>query len=165
MAAAMLRHRLDARGVDVEVSSAGFVTEDRPAPREVLDVLEARGLDGRSHRSRRLQVGDLAGADVVIGMERRHVREVAVLDRDAFERTFTLPELGRLAGAAGPRDPDEPLRGYLRRIAGDRRPGDLLGVGVDDEVADPYGRRPSAYREAAEAIESLLDLVVPHLFP
>jgi len=164
MAALMLRHRLAERGVAAEITSAGFVTEDRPAPPEVLDVLAARGLDGRAHRSRILQAADLGVPDLIVGMERRHVREVAVLDRDAFERTFTLPDLARRAEARGPRHEGEALRDYLRRISLDRRPTDLLGVG-DDEVADPYGRNPAAYRRAADEIDALLDAVVPHLFP
>jgi len=164
MAALMLAHRLEARGVPAEVTSAGFVTEDRAAPPDVLDVLDTRGLDARAHRSRRLLAGDLTRPDLVVGMERRHVREVAVLDRDAFERTFTLPDLARRAQAHGARRPGEDLRSYLGRIGADRRPVDLLGAG-DDEVADPYGRSPAAYRRAADEIEALLDVVVPHLFP
>lgn len=164
MAEAMLRARLEQRGVAAEVSSAGFVTEDRPAPPEVLSVLEARGLDVRSHRSHRLLLPDLERPDLVVGMERGHVREVAVLDRDAFERTFTLPDLAARAEANGPRRPDEGVRDYLRRIGAGRRPRDLLGAG-DDEVADPYGRNAAAYRRAADEIESLLDVVVSRLFP
>jgi len=164
MAALLLQHRLAERGVEADITSAGFVTEDRPAPPEILELLRARGLDGTAHRSRILQAAHLAQPDLVVGMERRHVREVAVLDRDAFERTFTLPDLARRAEARGPRHPGEGLRDYLRRISTDRRPADLLGAG-DDEVADPYGRNAAAYRRAADEIESLLDVVVPHLFP
>ncbi|MFP5321073.1 MAG: hypothetical protein ACLGIC_04415 [Acidimicrobiia bacterium] len=164
MAQLMLRARLEQRGVQADVDSAGFVTQDRPAPPEILDVLVARGLDGSAHRSRRLQAPDLQRPDLVLAMERQHVREVAVLDREAFERTFTLPDLARRARAHGPRRPDEDLRAYLHRISAGRRPADVLGVG-DDEVADPYGRNAAAYRRAADEIEELLDVVVDHLFP
>jgi len=165
MAAAMLAARLGERGVPVEITSAGFVTEDRPAPPEVLEVLDARGLDVRDHRSRRLGVADLARPDLVLCMERRHVREVAVLDRDAFARTFTLPDLARRAEARGPRREGEDLRAYLERLGAGRRPVDVLGVDDADEVADPYGRSASAYRRAADEIDRLLDAVVPNLFP
>jgi protein-tyrosine phosphatase len=165
MAAAMLQARLADRGVDVEITSAGFVTEDRPAPPDVVAVLDARGLDVRSHRSRRLLAEDLERPDLVLCMERRHVREVAVLDRDAFDRTFTLPDLARRAEAHGPRHEAEHLRDYLRRISAGRRPTDVLGVAADDEVGDPYGRSSAAYRRAADEIESLLDVAIPCLFP
>jgi protein-tyrosine phosphatase len=165
MAEVMLAHRLAGRGVPVELSSAGFVTEDRPAPQEVLDVLSARGLDASAHRSRRLAAVDLERPDLVLCMERRHVREVAVLDRDAFARTFTLPDLARRVEAGGPRRPDEGVRAYLARVSAGRRPTDVLGVDAADEVADPYGRSASAYRRAADEIDHLLDVIVPHLFP
>ena len=161
----MLRERLDGRRTYVEVTSAGFVTEDRPAPKEVLDVLDARGLDVRSHRSRRLGPTDLGAADLVLCMERRHVREIAVLDREAFARSFTLPDLARRAQLHGPRGPSEGVSDWLRRISPERRPADVLGVASDDEVADPYGRSAAAYRRAAQTIDDLLDVVVRHLFP
>jgi len=165
MAAAMLRARLAERGVDAAITSAGFLTEDRPAPPPILELLDARGLDVREHRSRRLTADDLQAPDLVLCMERRHVREVAVLDRDAFERTFTLPELARRAQAHGPRRDGETVRDWLGRISAGRRPTDVLGAAPDDEVPDPYGRSSAAYRQAAEMIEHLLDVVVPHLYP
>jgi protein-tyrosine phosphatase len=164
MAEAMLRHRLERQEIPAEVTSAGFVTQDRPPPPEILGLLDARGIDARSHRSRILRQPDLQRPDLVLAMERRHVREVAVLDRDAFERTFTLPDLARRAEAHEPRRPGESLRDQLRRISVGRRPGDVLGLG-DDEVADPYGRNAAAYRRAADEIEALLDVIVPRLFP
>lgn len=161
----MLQARLAARGVDAEISSAGFLTEDRPAPPPVLDQLDARGLDVRHHRSRRLTADDLVDPDLILCMERRHVREVAVLDRDAFARTFTLPDLARRAGAHGPRRADESVRDWLRRLGAGRRPSDVLGAAPDDEVPDPYGRSAAAYRRAAELIERQLDVVVANLVP
>lgn len=165
LAAAMLGSRLEAKGAEVDITSAGFVTVGRTSPPEILDLLTARGLDGSAHRSRRLDAGELRVHDLVLCMERVHVREVAVLDRDAFDRTFTLPELARRAQAHGPRRDHEDVRPYLRRIGVGRRPVDVLGVDETDEVADPYGRSAAAYRRAADEIDRLLDVVVPHLFP
>lgn len=165
LAAALLRARLEERGIDADIRSAGFLTEDRPAPPPILEMLDARGLDARDHRSRLLTVDDLADPDLVVCMERRHVREVAVLDRDVFGRTFTLPELARRAEAHGPRRADETVREWLARISAGRRPTDVLGADPDDEVPDPYGRSDAAYRRSAEMIEQLLDIVVTRLFP
>jgi protein-tyrosine phosphatase len=165
MAQVMLRSRLEAIGVDCDVTSAGFVTEDRPASPPAVDLLAGRGLDLRSHRSRRLTAELLGDRDLILCMERRHVREIAVLDRDAFERAFTFPELARRAEATGPRRPGEGVRDWLRRISSGRRPTDVLGVDPTDEVADPYGRNAAAYRRTAEHLDELLDVVVPHLFP
>lgn len=165
MAAVMLESRLQARGADVAITSAGFLTQDRPAPPEVLDVLGARDLDASAHRSRRLTAADLVAPDLVLCMERQHVREVAVLAPEAFARTFTVPELARRAQAHGPRRPEESVRDWLVRIGAGRRPSDLLGTDRADEVPDPYGRAPSAYRRTAEMLDDLLDVVASHLHP
>lgn len=165
MAEAMLRQRLDERGAAAEVTSAGFVTEDRPASPPAVELLAGRGMDLAAHRSRRVTAADLDGPDLILCMERMHVREVAVLDRDAFERTFTLPDLARRAQARGPRREGEGVRDWLRRIGSDRRPGQMLGVAPEDEVADPYGRPAAAYRRTAETLDELLDVVVSRLFP
>lgn len=165
MAEAMLRQRLDERGVPAEISSAGFVTEDRPASPPAVELLAGRGLDLAAHRSQRVTVDHLDAPDLILCMERMHVREIAVLDRDAFARTFTLPELARRAQASGSRRPGEGVRDWLGRIGADRRPAQILGVGPEDEVPDPYGRPAAAYRRTAETLDELLDVVVTHLFP
>ena len=165
MAEVMLRHRLDEHGVPAEVTSAGFVTEDRPASPPAVELLAGRGMDLRPHRSQRVTVDHLGDPDLVLCMERMHVREVAVLDRAAFGRTFTLPDLVRRAEATGPRRDDEGVRDYLHRIGDGRRPADVLGVAPEDEVPDPYGRPAAAYRRTAQTLDQLLDLVVSHLFP
>lgn len=165
MAEAMLRHRLDERGVPAEITSAGFVTEDRPASPPAVALLSKRGMDLGAHRSRRVTIDHLAAPDLILCMERMHVREVAVLDREAFERTFTLPDLARRAEAHGLRRGDEDVRAWLRRIGAGRRPAELLGVAPEDEVPDPYGRPAAAYRRTAETLDELLDVVVSHLFP
>jgi protein-tyrosine phosphatase len=165
MAEVMLRHRLDERGVAAEISSAGFVTEDRPASPPAVDLLAGRGMDLQAHRSQRVTVDHLGDPDLVLCMERMHVREIAVLDRDAFGRTFTLPDLARRAQAHGPRREGEGVRDWLRRVGAGRRPADVLGVAPEDEVADPYGRSVAAYRRTVETLDELLDVVVSHLFP
>ncbi len=165
MAEVMLRHRLDERGVPAEISSAGFVTEDRPASPPAVELLAGRGMDLRAHRSRRITIDHLGDPDLVLCMERMHVREIAVLDREAFARTFTLPDLARRAEAHGPRRAGEGVREWLARIGAGRRPADVLGVAPEDEVPDPYGRPAAAYRRTAETLDELLDVVVSHLFP
>ena len=97
MAEGLLRDRFERAGIDARVHSAGLVTERQPASAHGVDAMSRRGIDIGTHRSRLLAAGDVRDADLIIGMELQHVREVAVLDRDAFARTFTLPELARTA--------------------------------------------------------------------
>lgn len=165
MAEGLLRHRLSQRGIDAHVHSAGLVTQDRPASEPGVDAMARRDVDIRAHRSRRLLADMVEHADLVIGMERNHVREAAVLAGGGFERSFTLPELARRCQATGARGAEEPLPDYLRRIAEGRRPADLLGDDPADEVDDPYGRSARDYERTAAEIEDLVDTVVAHLFP
>jgi protein-tyrosine-phosphatase len=93
------------------------------------------------------------------------VREVAVLDREAFGRSFTLPELARIAPIIGTRSPDESVHDWIRRAGSGRRPQDLLGSRPADEVPDPIGRPAREYEATARQLEGLIDTVVDHLFP
>lgn len=165
IAAGMLRERLVRRGVPARVRSAGFLTEGRPASEHGISLMQARGIDLGEHRSRLLTADDLATADLVLCMERAHVREIAVLDHQAFRRTFTLPELARRAAATDPRRPDESIGAWLGRVAGARRPDELVADRPDDEVPDPYGGSRREYRRTADRIEGLLHTVVDRLFP
>ena len=55
------------------------------------------GLDLSDHRSRLVTPALLDGADLVIGMARQHVIDLALLAPDAWERCFTLADVLRRA--------------------------------------------------------------------
>lgn len=165
MAEGLFRRDLAVAGVDAVVESAGLVTQGQEASRHGVTAMARRGIDIDAHRSRRLTSYLVDEADLIVGMERQHVREVAVLAPAAFERTFTLPELARAATALGPRARDEPLDDWLRRAAAGRRPADMLGHDPADEVADPIGRSAKHYERTATEIEGLVRVVVDHLYP
>lgn len=165
MAEGLLRDRLGRRGVDARVSSTGLVTEDRAASEHGVAAMQRRGIDIAGHRSRRLTAHQVETADLVIGMERQHVREAAVLVPGGLAKSFTLPELARRIRINGERFPHETVADYLGRIGMDRRPTDLLGEDPNDEIADPYGRSAKHYERTAAEIEELVDFVVAHLVP
>jgi protein-tyrosine-phosphatase len=167
MAEVLLRHHLATAGIDATVSSAGIYEGGAPATGHGIAAMAERGLDLSNHRSRRMDETMVQGADLVIGMTREHVREAAVLDRDALAKTFTLKELVTLAEAAGPRDPAEPLPSYLSRVAATRVPSSLLGLGHNDEldVEDPVGRGRHNYEVTADLLDHLLHRVVELTFP
>ena len=165
MAEGLLRHRLQAAGVPARVHSAGLVTEDRPASEHGVTAMARRGVDIAGHRSRRLALEMVRDADVILGMERQHVREVAVLAPDAFPKAFTIRDLARRAGVGGPRTSDESIDEWLHWIAAGRRPTDLLGTDPSDEVADPIGRPARDYERTAAQLEELVSVIVDHLFP
>lgn len=165
MAEGLLRDRLARAGVDAHVHSAGLVTEDRPASEHGVTAMSRRGIDIGHHRSRRLAADLASAADLILGMELQHIREVAVLDRDAFERAFTLPELARAARDLGPRSAGESPAEWIRRAGTGRRPADMLGSRPADEVADPIGRSAREYEATAAQLEDLVGTIVDHLFP
>ena len=165
MAAGLLRRRLEDRGADAQVLSAGLLVEGRPASDHGVTAMRRRGIDIVDHRSQRVTRELVEQADLVIAMERRHVREVAVLQPDAFARTFTLPELARRAEVGGPRSSDESVQEWLEWIGAGRRPSDMLSESPDDEVADPIGRSAREYEKTAVELEHLVGVVVDHLIP
>lgn len=167
MAETLLRSHLAGSGDDVNLSSAGLMEGGRPATDHGRTVMAERGLDLSGHVSRHLDPELVASADLIIGMAREHVREVAVIDRTALARAFTLKELVRDATAVGPRPAGQSLAGWLGRVAGGRRPATLLGAGHDDayDVADPIGRSKADYRATADELDHLLACLVEMAWP
>ena len=167
MAEAMLRHRLEERGVTATVASAGLYPSGSPATDEAMQVMAARGLDIERHLSQRIDADLIAEADLIIGMTREHVREIAVVDSDALHRAFTLKELVRAGTAMGPRHADQSVSAWLRRAGQGRRREALLGVGHDDayDVDDPVGRPRADYEVTADELDGLLARLVELLWP
>ena len=86
----------------VDVLSAGIATTaGRPATPSTIDAADAIGVELRAHRSRPLDRGLVAAADLFVGMERLHVREAVVLEPAVWRRAFTLPDLVRRADPRG----------------------------------------------------------------
>jgi protein-tyrosine phosphatase len=165
LAAAALRSRLARRDPAVTVASAGLGAEGFPATPPTVDAARALGFDLGQHRSRQVDASLVQAADVIVGMERRHVREVVVLDQGAWSRAFTLKELVRRASEVGARGSDESLAEWLERVNLGRRPTDLLGQSRDDDVADPTTDPLADYdamaREVDDLVAELVDLAWP----
>jgi protein-tyrosine-phosphatase len=159
MAEALLRARLAERGIDEPVSSAGMLFDDRPPEDGAVRALARRGLDISGHRSRTLTPDMIAEADLVIGMERRHVREAAVLVEGSFSRAFTLPELVASGQVVGPRG-DLPMRSWAGHITASRKIDQYLGDDPTEEVPDPMGQSRRAFRATADLLDELLTELV-----
>ncbi len=155
MAAALLSRRLDEAGVKAVVSSAGLLFDGKPATDHGLAVMADRGIDTSAHRSRKLRPELLAGADMVIGMAREHIREAVVLAPDIWGRAFTLKEIVRLGEERGARTSGEPLEQWLTLLHQGRRRPDLLGESEDDDVADPIGGPRRSYSRTADELDDL----------
>ena len=160
MAEALLRHRLE----------AGRRRRRRRLGRAHGRRRRRLGSGGRrarrpGHRPRRPREPHdgrrrVAAADLVIGMERRHVQEAIVAGARGRARVVHPRDLVRRAELAPPRRRTRPLRARGRRAVG--RAGsraDLLGVG-DDAVDDPIGRSHGHYERTAAELDDLLDRLV-----
>lgn len=155
MAQGLLSARLAARNLPVPTISAGLLGSGLRPPAEVISAMAARGIDVTGHRSRLVTTADLAGASLIVGLAREHVRYAAVSRPDAWPRAFTLRELVRRGGQAGARAPGEPIGDWLDRAAHGRSRRDLLGSDLADDVPDPYGGPRPRYQATAELIDEL----------
>jgi protein-tyrosine phosphatase len=147
------------------VTSAGLLRDGEPASAHGVRTLAERGIDIEQHRSRQITADMVADADLVLTMERRHLREAVVLMPSSFPTAFTLKELARRVGVIGPRRANETVEVWLHRASAGRRPADLMGEAPDDEVEDPIGRSKREYEKTADEIDALLGAVVAAMFP
>lgn len=154
MAAALLTARLAGTGIDATVTSAGLFPGGMPPAPGAAEVMARRGIDITGHRSRTVSPELAADSDLVLGMERRHIREVAVLRSDQLERTFTLPELLRRGRVTGPRH-GRPLATWLSEVADGREARALLADDPVDEVADPIGGPIREFVATARQLDEL----------
>ena len=165
MAEVLLQRALDERGVPATVASAGSMRGGVPVSDGSVRAMARRGLvlDGR--RSRTVTADEVAAADLVLCMERSHVRSAVVVHPPAWPRTFTLKELVRRGEALGPRGAAEPLDRWLERLGHGRDRRALLAADPIDDVADPMGRPDSAYEATAALLDDLVERAVDLAFP
>jgi protein-tyrosine phosphatase len=162
MAATLLRRHLAGAGVVATVTSAGIHASDG-MPATDLARLVTGSLDG--HRSRRMRPADLAEVDLVLCMERGHLREVVVDAPEALARTFTLRELVRRGTEAGPRRDDESPGDWLRRVGAGRVASDFVAGHPDDDVVDPIGRPLAVYEATHAELDRLTAALVGLIWP
>jgi protein-tyrosine phosphatase len=157
--AAALFERLvtQAQTADSTVASAGTMQATGSPPSELVEAARVYGIELATHVPRRMTTEDLARADLIIGMTREHLREIVVLDRTTFGRTFTLREIVRRGEAIGPRAEGRTLDDWLASVHGDRRHADLVGQSTPDDIADPMGGPAEAYRAMLADVSALLD--------
>jgi protein-tyrosine phosphatase len=165
MAAALFSRETEKRGEPVETSSAGILRGGDPVPAEVLEVMAPYGLDLSAHRSRALTGPELADADLVVGMGRRHVQEAVLLDGACWPRAFTLKALVERGRAVGPREPDTELSAWLDSVHHGRTRPELARRSSLDEVADPYGGPLAGYRAVATELAELTAALAGLLWP
>jgi protein-tyrosine phosphatase len=166
MGAALLRRELQRRDPEVVVASAGVLARDgSPATAGTVKAARDFGVDLHGHRSVAATRDVIAATDLVLGMERMHVREVVVLDPRAFARSFTLKELVRRGEERGSRQPGESQAQWIAAVHQGRRPTALLGSAPDDDVADPTNNLSVDHEAMADEVDDLMFRLVNLLWP
>jgi protein-tyrosine phosphatase len=166
MGAAMLAHVFAARGIEAQVASAGVQAKaGSAATTNTVRAASVYGLDLEGHRAQATSRAVVARADLILGMERMHVREVVVLDPRAFPRAFTLKELVRRGDAVGPRRLRQTQAAWLADVHRHRRSNELLGASPDDDVADPTSDLSVDHDQMAAEMADLVKRLVALLWP
>lgn len=165
MAAALLRARLAQRACSIPVDSAGFVSEGMPPPKGVLDAMTAVGIDLSEHRSRVLRPDLLDTAELVVGMTRQHVIDIAQVTPGAWTKSFTVAEVRIRGEGVGPRCPEEELGEWVGRLHHGRTRGSIVSLPLADDIPDPMGGRPRGYQKTRDVLAlmaaDLVDLIAP----
>lgn len=166
MAEAYARRALNGRAGTFVVSSSGLMQGGRSVPDEVLHLLGNQGIDMSGHVSRQFDATIIANADLILGMERRHLTEIVAIDADAYRKTFTLPEFVHRLDLLE-LDPTQPatLAEILDQIAQDRTRRDLLRVTIDQEVPDPMGKSTKTFERVAKQIDEMIQFMVANVWP
>ena len=106
---ALLRKKLEARGLEWQVSSSGLLGVEGWAPAaESTALMAAEGIDISAHRSSAATPEMLEQSALVLCMERAHVANLCALHPPAKGRIHRLAEM-----AGEPRDISDPYGGPL----------------------------------------------------
>lgn len=164
MAAALLANHCEINGLDVIVRSCGTHAGPIPVDPAAVTVMAEHGLSIADHVPRLLSPRVVAedGADLMIAMTRSHLRTVALMAADAFQRSFTAKELVRRAAgltSADPHDTGPDVAGWRKALGQGRLTRDLLSEDPDDDVADPYGMSLAVHRRTADELDLLMTAV------
>lgn len=160
MAEAVLARRL--RTEPARVRSAGTLgVGPVPALPGAVRAAARVGIDLSHHRAHSLRLGELEGADLVVGFEPGHL-SAAVIDGGAqVERTFSLVELGLLLRRNGTEAPGRASPASVVQHAHERRP---IGFLHTPTIADPHGASDEVFVRTLEVIAGHVSTIADALF-
>ena len=151
----LFRQHAAAAGLPTLVKSGGFSEQGGEEPTDnTVRYLGARGIDVSGYRSHWMTDQSIRRAHLVVTSEKSHVISIVGRWPDAFDHTFTLPELVERGEAVGNRN-GRPLTEWLTEI-NQTRPAalDYLDSTVG-EIDDPTGRSPATWKASFERIDDL----------
>ncbi len=137
--------------------SAGFMYDGRTITEKMDEAIQKFGVtDAHKHSSHIIDADTMHGAELILTMESRHLRDLTVKDRDVFDKTIPFKEAVTLIDR--PMSLDE----FLASIA-DRQASSYFDERWD--VEDPYKRSTRKYKESSEEIKDLVTGFFTNLKP
>ena len=85
----MMRAALEGRGIHVSSAGLGALV-DHGIDATAQELLVERGLDGSLHRARQVSSQILSAADLVLVMERKHLKRISEVAPEASGKSFLL---------------------------------------------------------------------------
>lgn len=169
MAGALLRRRLAERGCHAAIATAGFMAAGQPVPPEVLAAMAAVDIDLSAHLSRMIEPPLLEGADVIVTMTRQQLVDAVSLVPAVWERAFTLRELVGRGEAVGPRQAQngdrQDVAAWIRVVGAGRTRSGILGLAMEDDIADPMGGRQRGFERTRDELDDLAGRLAELLCP
>ena len=154
MMANLFEQHAAAAGLANLTQSAGFADGGEEPTDNTVRYLATRGVDVSGYKSHWMTDHSIRGAHLIVTAEKAHVIAIAGRWPESFGYTFTLPELVERGEAVGPRG-NRRLKEWLGDV-NNGRPATLDYLDTEiDEIADPTGRSPAAWKAAWEEIDDL----------
>jgi protein-tyrosine phosphatase len=152
----LLRRRLEERGIDARVRSAGLMAGGSPATDPAVEMMAAVGLDLAGHRSRQVTGAVIELADLVVTMTRQHLIELTLMAPDAWPRMFQIRDLVRRAEALGRRPEEMAFADWVVEVGDGRTRAGILAASLSEDIADPIGQSNSVYERTRDDLDDLL---------
>jgi len=150
----LLENLIQEGQLNAVVRTAGFSDGGESPTDNTVRFLASRDVDVSDYQSHWMSDQSIAGADLVITSERQHVVAIAGRWAEAFQYTFTLPELVKRGEAVGQRG-NLSMQEWLSAVnAGRPNPLDYLDIMVG-EIKDPTGRAPAAWQACFAQLDDL----------
>jgi protein-tyrosine phosphatase len=162
IAEGFLRQLLHDRGIEgVSIESAGVSgLRGYPADPEAVRAAAEQGVDISRHRARRVNLTMIERADLVMAMTGEQRDAVTGQVPNAASRTFTLKELVFLLekadGESPGRSEEDQLADAVTRANTLRESEPGLEL-LDEDISDPLGLGPDAFRATVWEIDQLLE--------
>jgi protein-tyrosine phosphatase len=120
-----------------EISSRGMAGGPGDTPESMQRALQTAGLQLLGERGQPLTKQEARGADLLLFMERRLLRDGVVTDPSLWPKSFTLREFARRGLNNPPQLDTESFEQWRALLHSTRSREELLGTDTIDDVEDP----------------------------